>query len=253
MPSKAPGPGSYPIPDRQHAGIAKGLAKKNAGSTVRAAVDRKASAKLGGHAGAVKRMLRGRNNVAAFTAIALAGLALSAYGSVKNAEAQDTAGSANKAAADSQADVADFNASVADEQAQDAIERGTVQEDQFRTQVKGAIGTQRATQAGNNVDVSFGSSVDTQADAAFLGELDALTIRNNAMREAYGYQVTATNYRNSAAIARQTGVYAQAAGDTAATSSLISGGTRRCSRAARESPADPIRIPTCGSVSKCRR
>jgi len=47
VPSKAPGPGSYPMPNRKHAGLAKGMADKFAGPTVRAEVDRKADKKLG--------------------------------------------------------------------------------------------------------------------------------------------------------------------------------------------------------------
>lgn len=161
--------------------------------------------------------------MAAFTAMAIAGLALGAYGSIRNSQAQSAAGEANKAAADSQATLADYNATVADTQAQDAIQRGAVAEGRYRTSIRGAIGTQRAVQAGNNVDVAFGSSVDTQADAAFLGELDALTIRTNATREAWGYNVQAADLRNRAKIARQTGAYAQQAGDAAATSALIGG------------------------------
>lgn len=58
VPSKAPGPGSYPIPDKKHAAVAKGEAAKHASPAVEAKVDRKANKKLGtphhetaGHAG----------------------------------------------------------------------------------------------------------------------------------------------------------------------------------------------------------
>jgi hypothetical protein len=43
VPSKAPGPGSYPIPDAKHAAIAKGLAGMHGGP--KAAVARKAKSK----------------------------------------------------------------------------------------------------------------------------------------------------------------------------------------------------------------
>ncbi len=45
VPSKAPGPGSYPMPDKQHAAVAKGLAAMH-GSKSEKTVDRKANAKL---------------------------------------------------------------------------------------------------------------------------------------------------------------------------------------------------------------
>ena len=44
-----------------------------------------------------------------------------------------------------------------------------------------------------------------QADAAFLGELDAMTIRNNAAREAWGYKVQAADIRERARITRREG------------------------------------------------
>lgn len=42
VPSKAPGSGSYPMPDRTHAAVAESLAAKNASPKVKAQVDRKA-------------------------------------------------------------------------------------------------------------------------------------------------------------------------------------------------------------------
>lgn len=45
VPSKAPGPGSYPIPDAGHAQAAKGFAKRFGGSKVQAAVSKKAASK----------------------------------------------------------------------------------------------------------------------------------------------------------------------------------------------------------------
>lgn len=153
-----------------------------------------------------------------FGAIALGGMALDAYGKHKAGVAAQKAGkeqgAAQKAASESQAQLADYNAAVADLQSQDAIQRGTEAESFFRSEVRGAIGAQRAGIAAGNVDVAFGSAVDVQADAAFLGELDALQIRNNAQREAWGFQVSATDYRKRAEIARKEGVYLERAAVT---------------------------------------
>ena len=46
VPSKAPGPGSYPMPDKQHAVVAKGLAAMH-GSKSEGRVDKMADRKLG--------------------------------------------------------------------------------------------------------------------------------------------------------------------------------------------------------------
>jgi len=47
IPSKAPGSGSYPMPDKKHAAVAKGYAKRFASPTQRKRIDAKANAILG--------------------------------------------------------------------------------------------------------------------------------------------------------------------------------------------------------------
>lgn len=147
----------------------------------------------------------------AFTTLALilavASTGAQAVGQVKAGKAAKSAGVKQQQAANSQADLQDWNASVADLQAVDAVERGAEEESRYRTQIRGAIATQRTNIAAGNVDVGFGSAVDVQGDAAYVGELDALTLRTNAAREAWGYQVQATDLRKRAEIARKEGVY----------------------------------------------
>ena len=154
--------------------------------------------------------------MAAFTALALglalAGTATSIYGQVKAGKAEKKAGEAEQRAAESQADLSDYNAAVADVQAQDAEARGAIEANRFRARTRGLVGEQRAGFAAGNVDVGFGSAVDVQADAAFLGELDALTVRTNAGREAWGYRVQAEDLRKGGEIMRQEGANAAAAG-----------------------------------------
>lgn len=155
--------------------------------------------------------------MAAFTTLALLALtgasaAISARQSIKAGKAAAAAGTHAKEASDSQADLSDWNAQVADLQATDAIARGAQQESRFRASVRTMIGSQRAGLAASNVDVGFGSAVDVQADAAYLGELDALTIRTNAAREAWGYKVSAEDLRKRAEIQRKEGVYQEKAG-----------------------------------------
>ncbi|HMJ04575.1 MAG TPA: hypothetical protein VK506_16655 [Conexibacter sp.] len=131
---------------------------------------------------------------------------------MKAGNAAKKAGEQQRQASESQAELADFNAQVADLQASDAIARGAQEESKFRQGVRGIIGSQRAGQAAGNIDVGFGSAVDVQADAAFLGEQDALTIRTNAAREAWGFKVEAADSRRRGEIARKEGVYLEKAG-----------------------------------------
>lgn len=157
------------------------------------------------------------------TAIAITGLVISAYSAWKQSKAAKDAGTAQNKAAESEAQIAEYNAAVADLQAKDARFRGGEAENRFRSQVRGVIGTERAGIASGNIDVGYGSAVDVQADAAFLGELDALTIRTNAAREAWGYEVQAGDLRARAAIARKTGYYASQAGSAIASSTALAG------------------------------
>lgn len=174
--------------------------------------------------------------MAAFTALALgllaAGTTAKVVGDIKAGNAAEREGAAQQQVQESEAQLADYNASIADQQARDSIERGADEEARFRTSVRGMIGSQRAGFAAGNIDVSYGSAVDVQADAAFLGELDSLTIRTNAAREAWGYKVNATDLRQQADIARKGGRAALEAGRVrksasrwGAASTLLGGGT----------------------------
>jgi hypothetical protein len=147
--------------------------------------------------------------------IAAAGAITQAVGAVKSGNAAKKSGEAVQAADESVAQLDEYNAAVADLQAKDSVERGAFEEQRFRQGVRVMIGSQRAGIAASNVDVGFGSAVDVQADAAFLGELDALTIRTNAQREAYGYTVQGEDLRKRAEISRKEGAAGLAAGEAA--------------------------------------
>lgn len=83
------------------------------------------------------------------------------------------------------------NAAFKTQAANEAINAGNTSADWQRVRTGQAVGTQRSVQAANGIDVNSGSSAQMQDDTAMLGELDALTIQNNAAREAYGYRVQA--------------------------------------------------------------
>ena len=83
------------------------------------------------------------------------------------------------------------NAAFKNQTAQETINAGDTSADWQRVRTGQAIGTQRTAQAANGIDVNSGSASQLQDDTSMLGELDALTIQNNAAREAYGYRVQA--------------------------------------------------------------
>jgi len=72
-------------------------------------------------------------------------------------------------------------------QADDALARGSIEEQRYRREIAQIVGAQKATFGARNVTVS-GTALDLLSDTAQVGEEDALTIRNNAAREAWGYR-----------------------------------------------------------------
>lgn len=148
---------------------------------------------------------------------AVVGTGMNVFGQLKQGKAARDAG-------ESQAQREEYNAGVAEMQAKDAIARGHEQEGHLRSQVRQVIGGQRAALAAQGVDVGMGSALDVQADSARSGELDALTLRNNAKREAWGFQVEAQDRRYAADIARRTGQQAYTASKWGAANAILGTG-----------------------------
>lgn len=116
-----------------------------------------------------------------------------------------------------QAEVATQNAELDENRATQARQIGAIQEDQQRQKVRQFAGSQEADFAARGIDLSSGV-VNAMLDDTFtLGETDALTIRSNAMRESWGYGVSATNSRNE-------GRFAKWGGKQQSTGTLLSTG-----------------------------
>lgn len=120
-------------------------------------------------------------------AATVASTALGVMGSVQQ-------GQAASSQAAYQAQVARNNAILAERAAKDAEDRGRVAALNQRNRTKQLIGRQRAQLAANGVLVDRGSALDIVADTAQIGETDALTIENNADREAANYRAQGSNF-----------------------------------------------------------
>lgn len=119
--------------------------------------------------------------------------------------------------------ILDQNAGVADQQAADAIARGAETEARSRAATRSLTGSQRASIAAQGIDASSGSAADVIVNDQTLGELDAMTIRHNAQREAWGFKVEATNDRAQANLARMGGRNRSATLRNASVGTLLSG------------------------------
>jgi hypothetical protein len=115
--------------------------------------------------------------------------------------------------------IENMNARLLDEQALDAQRRGDIEEQEHRNKVRAMLGAQRAAFGANNVVSNSGSPLALQLDTTRFGELDALTIRNNAAREAYGY-------RSEAKIGRARGKAAKKSGTMGALGTVLGSGAQ---------------------------
>lgn len=153
---------------------------------------------------------------AALLALSAANTASSYMGDRRNADIAQQQGNA-------QGSLFDTNAKYADSLAADATQRGIFAEDRVRSAMRQTGGAQRAAAAAAGLSPDAGSARDVFQNDQMLGELDALTVRNNAAREAYGFTVQASNDRTQGAWARASGNNEAAALRSRASSTLLSG------------------------------
>lgn len=114
------------------------------------------------------------------------------------AYSQYQAGKYNAAMASAQAD-------MANQSARDALSRGASDANAALQQANKTASSQRVAMAAGGVDVGSGTALDVLADTASAGAFDAAIAKNNAAREAYGYQVQAAMSRAEAKQARRQG------------------------------------------------
>jgi hypothetical protein len=139
---------------------------------------------------------------------------IAAVGAIRQSQAE-------KQAADYRAAVARNNAIVSEENAKLELQRGVIEEQELRQNTAQLIGAQRAGYAGAGVEGA--TPLRVQTDTALLGEVDALTARNNATRRAYAARTQAQNFESEAAFETVGGRNARRAGDLNALGSLVSG------------------------------
>lgn len=159
--------------------------------------------------------------MAGFTRTAL--YALTAAQTVGGAVWAMRQGKAARAEGDFAARQQSINAALAAMQANDALARGEEDVSRLKGETKQLQGAQRTAIAAAGIDASVGSAAEILRDTNYLGELDALTIRNNARREAWGFQVDEMNARRTGAMAKQAGKNAEKGAMWQAGSTLLTG------------------------------
>jgi hypothetical protein len=119
-------------------------------------------------------------------AASLVSAGVGALGSIQQGQAASNSAKYN-------ASVAAANATISQQSAAYAGAAGASQAEQASLKTRSQVGAIEAGQAAGNIDVDSGSALDVRSSAQQLGELNALSIRSNAARTAYGYQVQAAS------------------------------------------------------------
>lgn len=118
--------------------------------------------------------------------LSAASAAMSALGSIQQ-------GKAAKASANYNAQVQQNNAQIALNNATLAGREGAANAEKEQMKTRQNVGAIKAAQAASGIDINKGSAVDVQSGASEAGLLNAITVRSNAARQAYGYQTQAAS------------------------------------------------------------
>jgi hypothetical protein len=132
-------------------------------------------------------------------------IALSAGSTASQFFGQRNAASSAQMQGNAQGALFDRNATLAKAQAADAIARGQQDANGVIRQGKIVGGEQLAAYGAQGLDTSVGSPAAVMANDRALSALDAVVIRGNAAREAWGYQTEATGYTAQGQYARMAG------------------------------------------------
>ena len=150
-------------------------------------------------------------------------IAMTVASTAMAAKGQMEAGKAAQAQAQYQAALARNNQIIADRAAEDALKRGEIAEQNQRQKTGLLIGAQVNELAAQGFTLDEGTPLDILGDTAAAGELDALTIRSNAAREAYNFRAQGMNYQAEGQLDLLRGSAARSAANINTASTLLSG------------------------------
>ena len=113
--------------------------------------------------------------------------------------------------------IAETNASMAGLAEKETLQAGDIAAGRKNEQTKAEVGSELAAQGASGVDVSGGSAALVRGGTRLAGNIDELTIRNNAARAAFGYKIQGIQDKFQ-------GQFAQLTAKSESEQSLLSGG-----------------------------
>ena len=139
---------------------------------------------------------------------------LSAFGSLSQ-------GTSNKNMYDYQAALARMNAQIDQQNAEFAMQTGNQQNMQFGLKAGQRLGQIKAAQAASGFAVNSGSAKQVVDSQQQLDKIDMATIRSNAAKTAYNYEVKGTMDESQAGLYETAGKQSMVAGEVGAMSSFL--------------------------------
>ena len=106
----------------------------------------------------------------------------------------------NNASLKYQASMNRINARLANMSAESALRAGEKQQQQIMTQTARLKGAQKTGYAANGIDLNSRSVQNVLNETDFMGEVDKNQAAANALTNAWGYRLQATNFENNANI-----------------------------------------------------
>ncbi len=149
--------------------------------------------------------------------------ATSLIGAASGASGARQAGNAASQADLYNAAVARNNATIATNNSQLAAEAGEANTTSALMKTRAQVGGILANQGASGVDINSGSAPDVRSSAAETGQLSAINIRAQAVRQAYGYQNEASAATSQAGLDTAQAGFDKQAGQTKAETTLLGG------------------------------
>lgn len=126
-------------------------------------------------------------------------LTMQAGGAINSTIGSYFSAQGQKASWNNQAQLAKINAQLSEDSAQSALLAGQKEEQQVDMNTTNLKATQRASFGANGIDMSGGGSpIAVLNTTDTMGQIDADQVKANAVRQAWGYRVQATNESNQA-------------------------------------------------------
>lgn len=121
-----------------------------------------------------------------------------------------------------QAKVAANNAAVARQNAVWAGQFGEIEANKASLQTRAEMGLERAKTAASGIDPNSGSAATVSGAQDMLGKFNALTIRSNAEREAYGFESKAKGFEADSTLNKMKSYFDPIEGISGAGSTFLS-------------------------------